>query len=306
MACRAFEALAEKRLTKVCSSAICDLLLRVLGQQLFASHGGRCHVLVVVARIDAQLAVVQVGHVGADAVQEVSVVGDDHHRAVAGVQQLLDPADGVDVQVVGGLVEEQHVRVAEQRLCQQYAQFPAGRHLTHQAVIQLCRNTDTPQEFAGAGLGGVAVEFGEPGFQFADPHPVFLAHLRQGIDEVPFLLDGPEFGMPHDHGIDHRIFLEGELVLTQLAKAYPGIQGHVARSGGQIAAQDLHECGLTAAVGPDQPVAVAAAELGGDVLKQRLGAELHGDIGGRDQGEILLWGLIRGADATRHPAEIAH
>src|SRR5690606_39389833 len=36
--------------------------------------------------------------------------------------------------------------------------------------------------------------------------------------------------------------------------------------------------------GADQAVAVAVAELDGDVFEQRLGAELHRDVGGGNQG----------------------
>jgi hypothetical protein len=57
--------------------------------------------------------------VGADGVEEVAVVGDGDERPVVLAQELLQPADGVDVQVVGRLVEEQGLGVAEERLRQQ-------------------------------------------------------------------------------------------------------------------------------------------------------------------------------------------
>jgi hypothetical protein len=44
------------------------------------------------------------------------------------------------------------------------------------------------------------------------------------------------------------------------------------------AGEDFHERGLAAAVGADQAIAVAVAELDRDVFEQRLGAELHGDV----------------------------
>ena len=47
---------------------------------------------------------------------------------------------------------------------------------------------------------------------------------------------------------------------------------------------------LPAAVGADQAVAVAFAELDGDVLEQGLGPELHGDVGRDEHWEILCWG----------------
>src|SRR5690606_30259336 len=101
------------------------LLLGVVGQQALAGLFGGGPVLVVVAGEQAQLAVVQVGHVGADRVQEVAIVGNDDHGGVARGQHVFQPADGVDVQVVGRLVEQQHFRVGEQRLGQQHAQLPA-------------------------------------------------------------------------------------------------------------------------------------------------------------------------------------
>ena len=79
-------------------------LLGVLVLHQFARLRGGGHVGVVVAGKQFERAVVEVCHVRADAVQEVAVVGDDHHRARAHLEQRLEPADGVDVEVVGGLV----------------------------------------------------------------------------------------------------------------------------------------------------------------------------------------------------------
>ncbi len=259
------------------------LLLGVVRQQALAGLFGGGHVLVVVAREQAQLAVVQVGHVGADAVQEVAIVGNDDHGAVARGEHAFQPADGVDVQVVGRFVEQQHVRVREQRLGQQYAQLPAGSDGAHRAEVLLQRDAQAEQQLAGAGLGGVAVELGELDFQLGHRHAICLAHFRQGVDAVAFGLHRPEFLVAHDHRIDDAEVLVGELVLAQLAQAHVGFQHDLAGARLQVVAEDLHEGRLAATVGADQAVAVAVAELDGNVLEQRLGAELHGDIRGGDQ-----------------------
>ena len=81
-------------------------LLGVIGALAFQHLGGGGHVLVVVARVETQLAVVQVRHVRAHAVQEVAVVGDDDHGAIALVEHAFQPADGVDVQVGSGFSDE--------------------------------------------------------------------------------------------------------------------------------------------------------------------------------------------------------
>ena len=50
--------------------------------------------------------------------EEVAIVGDDDHGAVALVEHALEPANGVDVEVVGGFVQQHDVGVGEQRLRQ--------------------------------------------------------------------------------------------------------------------------------------------------------------------------------------------
>ena len=57
----------------------------------------------------------QLEHGGADRLQEPAVVGDQHDRRVEPGERLLEPFQGGDVEVVGGLVEQQHVGAGGQR-----------------------------------------------------------------------------------------------------------------------------------------------------------------------------------------------
>jgi hypothetical protein len=61
------------------------------------------------------------------------------------------------------------------------------------------------------------------------------------------------------HHVEHALVLVGELVLVQLADAHPVLQHDVAGALLELAAEDLHERGLAAAVRADQAVAVAVA-----------------------------------------------
>ena len=54
----------------------------------------------------------------AGVVQEVAVVGHRHHGAGELVQEALQPGHGLGVQVVGGLIQQQHVRGAHQQAAQ--------------------------------------------------------------------------------------------------------------------------------------------------------------------------------------------
>lgn len=53
-----------------------------------------------------------------DVIEEVPVVGDGEHRARVGREELLEPQHRLGVEVVGGLVEEQQVGLAQQQLAQ--------------------------------------------------------------------------------------------------------------------------------------------------------------------------------------------
>ena len=77
-----------------------------------------------------------------------------------------------------------------------------------------------------------------------------------------------------------------KLVLAQLADALIGVHRHIAGAGHQIATQNFHKSGFAAAVGANQAVAIAVAELDGNVFKQGLSPELHGDIRCCNQGKL--------------------
>ena len=62
---------------------------------------------------------------------QVPVVRDDEQRAGEGVEQVLDRGEHVGVEVVGGLVEDQHVRLGEQDQQQLQAALLAAGEVLH-------------------------------------------------------------------------------------------------------------------------------------------------------------------------------
>ena len=60
-------------------------------------------------------------------VEEVAVVGDGHHGAREALQEVLEPLHALGVQVVGGLVEQQHVGLGQQQPAQRHAALFAAR-----------------------------------------------------------------------------------------------------------------------------------------------------------------------------------
>ncbi|OQC01850.1 MAG: hypothetical protein BWX79_02870 [Alphaproteobacteria bacterium ADurb.Bin100] len=119
-----------------------ELLLHRLGPRILAA------VFLLQARLfllQPGAVVALVGNAGAPVefenplggvVQEVTVVGDGHHGAGKAGKKLLQPVHRFGVQVVGRLIEQQHVGAAEQQ--------PAQRHT---ALL-------TTRQFADHGLPG--------------------------------------------------------------------------------------------------------------------------------------------------------
>ena len=80
---------------------------------------------------------------GADAVEEVTVVADDKYCVLELAQVLFQPLNRVEVEVVGRLVKQQVVGVAEERLCQHHAYFLFTRELAHELVMLCLLDAET-------------------------------------------------------------------------------------------------------------------------------------------------------------------
>ena len=68
----------------------------------------------VVAREALKPSMLHLPDLGADAVQEVAVVGNCQHRVLELGQEPFEPVQAVEVQVVGWLVQHQQIRVCQQ------------------------------------------------------------------------------------------------------------------------------------------------------------------------------------------------
>ncbi len=154
---------------------------------------------------------------------------DDDHGAVTLVQRLLQPANGVDVQVVRWFIEQQDVRVREQRLRQQNTQLPAWRDFAHQTIMLFHRNTHAQQQLTGTGLRRVTVHFAVLHFKIGHFIAVFFAHFGKAVDAIAFLLHFPQLTVAHDHRIKDGERFKGELILTQLTDALVRIERNVAQ-----------------------------------------------------------------------------
>ena len=106
---------------------LAGLLQQALG--LLLEPGG------VVALPGDAAAAVELEDPAGDVVEEVAVVGDDQDGAAVLDQVLLQPGDGLGVEVVGRLVEEQDVGVLEQQLAERDAALLAAGEGVDRGVV---------------------------------------------------------------------------------------------------------------------------------------------------------------------------
>jgi len=83
-------------------------------------------VLAVVAQIGAGDAALGGHDLVADPIEKGAVVADDHQGHIPLHQVTFQPLDGFHIQVVGGLIKQQQVRVLQQDLAQGDAHLPAA------------------------------------------------------------------------------------------------------------------------------------------------------------------------------------
>ena len=108
-----------------------------LGQQFIGfslNHGFLCQLLFflnlvgrIVARVWAQFASVQFNDAGRNPVQKGAVMGDGNDAALEVNQQVFEPSDGIQVEVVGGFVQQENVGPCDQSLRQCHSLSHAAR-----------------------------------------------------------------------------------------------------------------------------------------------------------------------------------
>ena len=229
--------------------------------QLGGLEGGQ------LAGVAAQLAAVELDDAGGHVVDEGAVVRDQQHAATEVAQQAFEPGDGVQVEVVGRLVEQQHVGRGDERARQRDALFQAAGELAHRAravqvqAVQRLVDTLLPGpavQRLDAGLDGVEVVTLRA-VRGAHLVPMRLVALAQRLDLGHAFADDVEHG---GRGVEL-----GLLRHVDHAQALLRLQQAVVEL--LDAGQHLQQRGLAAAVAADQRQPLAAFERQGGAVEQR-------------------------------------
>ncbi len=112
------------------------------------------------------------------AVEELAVVRDQQQRAGIILQPAFQPDDGIEVQVVGGLVQQQQVGAAHQRARHVQAHAPAAGEFAHQRVLIGGGEAQAMHQLRGARARVVAADGGVLRIQVGQLGAVVVARLR--------------------------------------------------------------------------------------------------------------------------------
>ncbi len=252
------------------------LLLLVLRRS--EHHRGRALALEarVVARVAPELLRIDVRDHVHHAVQEIAVVRNDEERPAIALEPLLEPEDGVEVEMVGRLIQQQEVRGTHQRLREIQTHAPAAGEARHGLAHLLVREAQAVQELLRARAHRVGVGVAHRGVELADPVAVIGG---SGCGELAF--------EPAQRRIAvDRVFERGALERGRLLRDVGDAPARrvidLALVGVQLAAQERKEARLPRAVRADQADLVAGIERDVGALEQRFSAAAERDLGEAD------------------------
>ena len=142
----------------------------------------------VAAAVEREALLFDVRDVADHGVEEDAVVGDQQQRAAVVAQPLFEPDDGVEIEVVGRLVEQQQIGAAHQRLRQVESHPPAAREVGHRPGEVGAREAQAVEQCGGTGAGAVALDLLQPAMEQTDALAVVggFGGRQLGLDAAQF------------------------------------------------------------------------------------------------------------------------
>ena len=240
-----------------------------LAQGLAFEEGG------VVALVGEERAVSQFHDAGGYAVEEVAVVRDEQASARIRLEELFQPFDGLHVEMVGRLVEDEQVGLGQQRAAERDASFFPARETAREPVGG--GGAQVVDERADTVFDLPAVEVVDVVEQFAGAVGVRRLVLVLG-DEVQ---DGLRAG--EDVLFDGLVVVQLE-ILRQVARDEFAASDDLARVGRDDPGGDAQERALARAVAADQADAVALVDGERGLVEDRLHAVARFEVGDAEDG----------------------
>ena len=228
-----------------------------------------------------QLLLVQLNDLVHHSVEKIFIMAHDHHAAFVIHQVFFQPFDGGKVEVVGGLIEQQHIGMLQYHLCQQHAHPPSTAELFVWFVELLIAETQAVQYFLHLVPYIESFEY----FQL-------MQHVHVTVEQFFIFLcfeDLLQFGLfllqrhfllecLHRHFGDAAVGVEAQQVLMQVANGGIAAFFNRAGAGRVLPNQHLQQGGFSRAVIADEANAFTGVEVPGGILNDYAGTEFKSHV----------------------------
>jgi len=206
-------------------------------------------------------------------------VADHHQGAGVALEPGFKPDQGVQIQVVGGFVEQQEVGRAHQGPGQLQAHAPAAGETVHRLGEFIDVEAETQDQGLGPGCRVVGAGIVEGGVGMGHAHAVVA-----GFGGGHLLLGGQQHGVALDDEVGGAL-LGLRHVLGHLGHAPLGGNVEVAAVLVQVAVEQGEEGGLAGAVAPHQADLFAGVDGDGSAVQHHLGTAAQDDVLEGNHGE---------------------
>ena len=219
-----------------------------------------------------------VGH----AVEKFAVVGNDQQRAGIRQQPALQPQHGVEVEMVGGFVQQQNVRRTHERLRQRQPHPPTAGKRVYGPGLVFRGEPETRHEGGGAATGSPAPRGVVVGVGGADARAIAAG------------FGGSHFALRHAHGqvaIHHELDSStavGGHFLGHAGQHLAGRALHVTGVSMQFTRDQGEQTGFAGAVRADDTRAVTTKQAETRVLEEGARAATESDLAKVDHGARSL------------------
>ncbi len=238
-------------------------------------------VIVVVAPVTLQLAVIDVEDAVDELVEEVAVVGDHQDRPRIALEIIAEPLERFEVEVVRRLVEHQEVGLGDEEPREVGPHHPAAAHRPRFAVEVALAERQAAEDLFRFRLEHMAAELVEPRQRVVIGRFVALAPRLVEEDDP---LDLPHLGRRRGRQLEDRLVADRRRLLGEEAEGPPPFEGDRPVIG-EILPEDQGEKGrFPRPIRPDETDPLPLVDLEGDVLEKRPGAERFADLRKREHG----------------------
>ena len=226
----------------------------------------------VIAPVANKLGLLDVDGDLGDGVEKFPIVADDEQSARIAFEPALQPHQRIQIQVVGGLVQQQQIARAHQGARQLQAHAPATRKAADRSIQFMRLKTQPQYQRLCTRHGIVRARIVQQGVGMGHGHAV-----AAGLCRAQLGLRMLQSGVARQHKVGSA-FAGFWHVLLYLRQSPGGGQCHIAAIFVQCAIEQTKQAGFARAVAPHQRHFFAGVDGDRCTIQQHLGAALQRDV----------------------------